>query len=234
MKYKQDAFGNFGPQTKTVKLEELKPAFYGLLLLNCELSISDIPNLIWKHTRLMFRPFINHKFTFQDKGKTKSYIYPTYAYNAPNKDLFAYFIENQSEEHSKELISFQKDSIFTISSEKKTLPNQLALFPEEKEPIIKDNNDYANINEKELTLWNEIGAFLMDNSVPISKIQYVMPISIHIGEMLYPFFIHLSHIEAFHYKFITGSEINNIQLFYLLESYRNDSIVLLKKQTSNR
>lgn len=232
MKPRQDAFGNWAGQTKKMSVQDLNPSFYGLILLQCELEENNIPNLLWEHTKLMFRPMNNHLFSYQEKELT--HTFPTFAaYKPSNKDFLPFYISNNSLETQTPLISYQKPSVIKLTKEKNILPNQLALFEEESNPLALEE-DYTHINANDLQSWNEIGNYLQKNSIPMSFFQYLMPISIHIGEMLHPFLIHINNIDPIKFQFISGNELKNPELFYLFESYRNERLIALRQKQAGR
>ena len=101
MKHKQDAFGNYGAYTYKQSPRSLDLSFYGLLLLFSEESLFDIPNLLWSHTKLMFRQLYDTPFIYQDKET--EHHFPVFAHKSSNRLFFPYFIVNQSKEGNKEL-----------------------------------------------------------------------------------------------------------------------------------
>ena len=216
-----DAFGNSSPKTYKMKTQILDMAFHGLLLLRHPADGMGLSDLLWRHTRLMFRPSAP-PFCYQNKEN--SYTFATFsAFKPSNRHFFPFLVSNQAENANIKLFSYKKPAISLLSKDKNTLPNQLSLFPEEKPPLTQ-SEDYTHLNAEELQRWNEIGRFLQDHSTPLAEFQYLMPLSIQIGEMLYPFLIHLQKIEGLYFKFIAGDEVKQPEIFYLLESYRNKQL----------
>ena len=217
MRNKQDAFGNWNAKTY-YSTQHLDLPFFGLLLLQSEATPEELPNLLWEHTRLMFRPLPQTPFGFQEKET--SYFFPAFAANkAAHKHITPFIITNRSLDGNIPLLAYQKPTLITLSQEKNTLPNQLSLFEEELPPLTQEE-DFTHMNAKDLQCWNGIGDFLQRHSQPLSYFQYLLPLSIYIGERIYPFLIHLQKIPSIRFHFIPGGKFKRPELFYLFESYR--------------
>lgn len=220
----RNVFGIAEPQVVRIGFKPLHLPFYALLGLQPAQEEWVWLGLIHTATNWGFRQDRLHPLK-TDEG----YTFPVY--HIQRTGNIATLIRNLDENGQIRLLDYQAPALNMLHSHPKTLPNQLSLFPEETgstQQIDLEGKEYQEYNPDDLRQWNTITALLAGKSQPLTRFRYLLPISYQNFEAMTPFLCHLARIPGLQYRFITGTEIGNDQLFYIIR--RHTDILAQRKK----
>ncbi len=244
MPKKPNAFGQYGKEVISLQHARLDPGMYGLLCFKTpEWNDFELSSMLWKTTDYRF--VRSRKCLFEylpKKGSLLLHFDTFYPKNKITKWFMPYLLRNLSDEEKPEnktrYIGYNSQRTAIVIGDRKTLPNQLSLFDEAPEDMLDEtDSNYQNYNPIELKQWNETCRMLKEKSSLLDRFDYLMPINITQLDLLRPFLYRIYGINGVLCRFLTGNELENHDLFYCFEGYRNqltEHLFPSKKQSHER